>query len=298
MNRFKLACIGALSSVSLYGEHFLTFIMPCYNSERTVIESLDSIYNQKNLRVSFEVICCDDGSTDSTRTLLEEYAQQHPSLKVLVHNSNQGGAEARNTCVYNSRGDIIFCLDSDNVLEPDSVQALIDLMDETGCEGASFAEIWFFYDMPNGEKNRSSTWIYHAPNNRSVLKDLVTVFHVPASSGNYLYTRESFDRAGGYLTTPDAGGAFDAWTFGFRQAATGTVIAVLPGSHYLHRIWRDRDSYYCREQKNGNNGRNGFAVLREFMDFFDEQTQKLLMNNPDPRSFFDIVNNHLIRLAQ
>lgn len=299
MNKLKIMIVViALNGSICFGEHFLSFIMPCYNCETTVVESLDSIYNQKNLKVPFEVICCDDGSTDSTRSILTEYASKHTNMRVCVHDQNRGGAEARNTCVKNSCGDIIFCLDSDNILEPDTVQDLIELMDETGCDGASFAEIWFFYDGPQGKKERSNTWVYHAPNNRSVLKDLVTVFHVPASSGNYLYTRKSFDRAGGYLTTSDAGGAFDAWTFGFRQAATGTVIAVLPGTHYLHRVWREKQSYYCREQENGNNGRNGFAALREFIDLFDESTKRLLMSNPDPKLFFDIVNHGFIRLAK
>ena len=278
-------------------EHFLSFIMPCYNCASTVVESLDSIHAQKNLKVPCEIICCNDGSTDSTAIILENYAQTHPLVRVIHHKNNRGGAEARNTCVRDSQGDLIFCLDSDNILEPNTVQSLVELLDESGCDGAAFGEIWFFHDAPNGKKIRANTWIYDTPNNRCTLADMVRTFYVPASSGNYLYTRKSFEHAGGYLTTADAGGAFDAWTFGFRQAAMGSIIAILPKTHYLHRVWANGKSYYSQEERKGNNGRNGYAVLKEFMYLYHPATQKFLASNPLPQTFYDSVNKGLIRIA-
>src|SRR5690242_7070809 len=84
---------------TLRADHFLTFIMPCYNCADTVVESLNSIYAQKNLAIPFEVICTDDASTDSTRTILLAYQKNHPSMHLLFHEKNKGGGAARNTCV-------------------------------------------------------------------------------------------------------------------------------------------------------------------------------------------------------
>ena len=80
----KLTCLFLIFlSLSIRAQHFLTFIMPCYNCAKTVCESLDSIYAQTNLNVEFEVICTDDGSRDNTRTVLSDYQKNHPNMHVF-----------------------------------------------------------------------------------------------------------------------------------------------------------------------------------------------------------------------
>ena len=86
----------------------------------------------------------------------------------FLHEINQGGGAARNTCVKNSHGDIIFCLDSDNVLVPNSVHDLICLLDASACEGACFEKLYFFA----GNFKHQNTWTYKAPNN------ICDVYHV------------------------------------------------------------------------------------------------------------------------
>ena len=62
-------------------EHFLSFIMPCFNCSKTMKESIDSIYEQ-NIMIPFEVVCTDDASTDNTVEILRVYEEKYDNFYV------------------------------------------------------------------------------------------------------------------------------------------------------------------------------------------------------------------------
>ncbi len=229
--------------------HFLSFIMPCYNCEKTVEESIESIFRQ-NLKVPFELICTDDGSIDHTYELLLKIKEEHPEMKVLQHRENQGGGPARNTCVKNSQGDLIFCLDSDNLLaNPNDIQDLIDFLDEEKVDAACFAILQFF----EGNLKLTNSWEFSAPEGRYTASDIVKTCNHPCASGNYLFTRKSFDAVGGYSHLY----VLDTFYFGLEQACHGFPIAYLKDHCYLHRV--SPNGYYAR-------GKKADVLDREFID--------------------------------
>jgi len=264
--------------------HFLSFIIPCYNCADTVGEAIESIY-QQNLDIPFEVVCTDDGSEDSTREVLSYYQNKHSNLNVHHHDQNRGGAVARNTCVANSRGDLIFCLDSDNILVLDLVSNLIKLLDDIGCDGASFAELRYF-EGTKGNYKHTHSWFFEAPDGFCDINHIMSTTKTPAASGNYLYTRKSYDRAAGY---PEGRGAMDSWGFGFRQHATGMKIAILPGSFYWHRL--SGESYWTREEKKGTNNKNAAEIVREFPELFTDETNSFLASPDCEKDFFTHIEN-------
>jgi len=270
---------GTVWWVQKPSENFLTYIIPCYNCADTVSEAIESIY-QQNLDIPFEVICTDDCSDDSTRQVLSCYQKKYSNLHVYYHDKNMDGAITRNTCVKNSKGDLIFCLDSDNILAPDSVGKLIKLLDDTGCDGASFAELRYF-EGPKGSYRHTHSWFFETPNDICDIDHILSTERTPAACGNYLYTRKSYDRAGGY---PQGRGAMDSWGFGFRQHATGAKIAILAGSFYWHRL--SADSYWTREQKKGTNGKNAASIVREFPELFTDETNRFLTTADCEKDFF------------
>jgi glycosyltransferase involved in cell wall biosynthesis len=257
-------------------QHFLSFIIPCYNCASTVEESIASIYKQ-NMTIPFEVICTDDGSKDTTAQILAACEQRHPELHVFTHEVNKGGAAARNTCVEHTQGDLIFCLDSDNVLPPDLIMRLVERLDSSGCDGAAVEELRYF----NGNFNYSHSWHYKAPQNIVTLHHIMSTHITPACSGNYLYTRESFDRAGGYNAQNRS--AMDTWIFGLRQLATGSRIAILPNSFYWHRL--SPNSYWHREARNNSNA--AYEALEEFSAILTDESKNFLITvNPQAKDFF------------
>ena len=268
-------------------EHFLSFIIPCYNSVDTIDEAIDSIYIQK-LDIPFEVLCYDDGSVDRTYERLKEYEQKYSNIRIFRNEQNLGGAAARNTLVNNSSGDLIFCLDSDNILAPGSINNLIKCLDESNCEAASFAELKYF---TNSIHNVSDTWVFEAPNNICDLNHIINNIKTPAASGNYLYTRRSYYKAGGY---PIMSGAMDAWGFGFRQHASGSKIAILPNSFYWHRI--SENGYWMRENRAHNNDKNATKIVREYIYLFDKGTQKWLQSSDAEENFFESISKGKLKI--
>ena len=93
----------------------VSIVIPVCNVERYLRECLDSVVNQtlKDL----EIICVDDGSTDGSVGILEEYARGDGRFRI-VRRPNQGAAEARNRGLEIARGDYVVFLDSDDFFEP------------------------------------------------------------------------------------------------------------------------------------------------------------------------------------
>ncbi|MCL4360895.1 glycosyltransferase [Candidatus Dependentiae bacterium] len=269
-----------LLSESLVSEHFISFIIPCYNCEKTVKGTVESIYNQK-ISYPFEVVCTDDCSTDGTLKLLKSFEEKYDNFRVIMHEQNQGGGPASNTCIKHSQGDLLFRLDSDNMLAENTINRLVELLDNTGCDGASVEELRFF----TGDKIKHNSWFYKAKNN------VCDIFHVletvvdPVHSGNYLFTKESYLKAGGYCNWHSAA---DTFCFGFKQYATGSRIAILPDSFYWHLY--NPNGYWCREQEKGTNDIKDLETFCEFEEIFTKETRQLLHNlKRDPRQFFSYL---------
>lgn len=98
-----------------------SIIIPAYNAEAYLSRCLNSIFLQKF--ENYEVVVINDGSTDGTVVLLEEYASKHPNLQVLTQ-SNQGMATARNRGLEVAQGDYVLFVDSDDQINKDALKTL------------------------------------------------------------------------------------------------------------------------------------------------------------------------------
>lgn len=99
----------------------LSIIIPAYNVEVFLPQCLDSIFSQEY--ADYEVLCIDDGSTDRTPRLLQEYAAAHPNLRVLSQH-NQGMSTARNLGLKKAEGEYVLFVDSDDWLCEGSLSKL------------------------------------------------------------------------------------------------------------------------------------------------------------------------------
>lgn len=97
---------------------FVSVIVPVYNAEKYLRECLDSVVNQ-TLR-DIEIICVDDGSTDSSPAVLAEYAARDSRVRVLTQ-ENAGVGPARNAGIRAARGEFVAFLDPDDLLPDASV---------------------------------------------------------------------------------------------------------------------------------------------------------------------------------
>lgn len=102
----------------------LSIIIPIYNVEKYIDKLFDSIYTQKVNDSDFEVIVVDDGTPDQSIQRILPYAAIHNNLKI-IHQENQGLSVARNTGLAHAKGLYIWFVDSDDSLEPGSIDKIL-----------------------------------------------------------------------------------------------------------------------------------------------------------------------------
>lgn len=115
----------------------ISIIIPVYNVEKYLSRCLDSIFSQR-FSGTFEVIAVDDGSTDSSLEILNQYAQNENRLQVIVHSENKKLSVARRTGMDASTGDYIMHMDSDDWILPDTLEILYTKCKETDADVVVF----------------------------------------------------------------------------------------------------------------------------------------------------------------
>ena len=93
----------------------VSVIIPVYNTEKYLSACIDSVLRQEN--VSIEIILVDDGSTDSSADICDEYAKDQDNIKT-IHIKNSGPATAKNEGLKIAQGNYIALTDSDDKMEP------------------------------------------------------------------------------------------------------------------------------------------------------------------------------------
>lgn len=103
----------------------VSVIIPVYNAERYCSDTISSVLNQtyKN----FEIIIVDDGSTDNSLKIIEDFANHESRIKV-IHTENYGVSHARNVGLSYASGEWIHFIDSDDYIEPNMMQEMYNII--------------------------------------------------------------------------------------------------------------------------------------------------------------------------
>lgn len=106
----------------------VSVVMPVYNRETFVGEAIESVLNQTYPH--FEFIIVDDGSTDNTPVILQEYADKDSRIRIITHDKNCGIGCARNTAQQNAKGKYLSIMDSDDVMVASRLYRQVKAMEE------------------------------------------------------------------------------------------------------------------------------------------------------------------------
>lgn len=112
-------------------DYKLSVIIPAYNGEKFLAETLDCVLNQ-TLK-SVQIVIVNDGSTDSTADIIAEYAKKHSNI-LPINQPNSGVSAARNNGIRNASGEYLLFLDSDDFFTADSFELMCDKLDKTGAD--------------------------------------------------------------------------------------------------------------------------------------------------------------------
>ncbi|WP_312317554.1 poly-beta-1,6-N-acetyl-D-glucosamine synthase [Atlantibacter hermannii] len=119
---------------ALEGDPLVSVIIPCYNEEKNVIETIESVLNQSYTNI--EVIAVNDGSSDDTGRVLNQLSELHSRLRVIHLAENQGKAVALKTGTAAAKSEWLVCIDGDAILDTHAVAFLVAPMLENARVGA------------------------------------------------------------------------------------------------------------------------------------------------------------------
>lgn len=114
----------------------ITVCVPVYNVVRYLRECLDSIFSQDY--ANFDVIIVDDGSSDGSGAICDEYVARYPQQASVIHKDNGGLLLARRDGFARAAGDYVMCVDSDDALVPEALSAVAAAVAEVGADVVRF----------------------------------------------------------------------------------------------------------------------------------------------------------------
>ena len=110
----------------------LNIIVPVYNVEKYLEECVDSLLNQT--LSDLEIFLVDDGSTDRSGAIADRYAREYPDKVHTLHLNNGGQGRARNAALPMASGDYVGFVDSDDWIERDMYEKMLDRAEKTGAD--------------------------------------------------------------------------------------------------------------------------------------------------------------------
>lgn len=165
----------------------ISIIVPCYNSARYLGVCLESLKAQKG--PSLEMIFIDDGSSDETGSMLDEFACGEPAAKVF-HIPNGGVSAARNLGLDHATGRYIAFVDADDALEERAMALLFDEAQRSGAQIVSANHTLF--DVEKGERIPVEIPPVAQQPDR-IAKEIIHMHRIYNNIWNKLYERSLFD---------------------------------------------------------------------------------------------------------
>ncbi len=224
----------------------VSVVVPVYNAERFVRESLDSILAQRFSE--FEVIVMDDASTDGTPEILSEYEARDHRLRVHRQNLNKGIFANLNDGIALARGELIAFFHADDVYHPDLLSRETDYLRNHREVGAVFC-LDRFIDEDGREFGRvelppdiRATPVLDHP---TVLNGILRHQNVFIRGETSLVRRQVYERVGPYDPSFDLRADLDMWL----RIASAYPMAVLPDYLVWYRAGHDNSSArYARQR--------------------------------------------------
>ena len=173
-----------------------TIVIPVYNVEAYIVDCLDSIALQEYK--DMEVICVDDGSTDSSLALMQKWQQVHPDIMLrILEQANKRQAAARNRAFDVAQGEYIIMLDSDDVMKPDFLKMLSEHIDRTHAELIAYnVENWYPEDNDRHEYDKVYSHPHYCEfdNGKDFLEYYVALKHWGPTGMFFIFKRSIIEK--------------------------------------------------------------------------------------------------------
>jgi len=126
LSYLRVKLLTRISEISPEYRDKVSIIMPVYNSEKYLEETINSVLGQSYS--NFELIIVDDGSTDNSLNIAREFAKKDKRVTVVALKKNQGFAVARNEGSKRALGEFVTGMDSDDIMLPNAIKARVEFL--------------------------------------------------------------------------------------------------------------------------------------------------------------------------
>jgi glycosyltransferase involved in cell wall biosynthesis len=224
-------------------QSLISVIMPAFNSEKFISESIDSVLAQTY--PLWELIVIDDGSTDSTAEIVKHYAQKDNRIK-YYYQTNQRQGRARNNGISKSQGEWIAFLDHDDLWIPEKLEKQLDCAIRQQVD-LVFSNVYISRSPYNSldDTHITSTGIFHG---NDALKTFLAGNRIPILST--LVRKSAVQNCGGFEEHPSIQNA-DDYLLWLNMLANNYSFFGMPDRLAIYRLHTAQASGtdpYCHEQ--------------------------------------------------
>ncbi len=210
-------------------QKLVSVIIGAYNCEKYISQTIESVRNQTYKNI--EIIIINDGSTDTTLQIAEQYAAQ--DSRIVVHSQvNKGVSAARNAGFALAKGEYFCVFDADDIMLPTKIQSQVEFLESNPSADFVYSKVYYFIDGAYDIYRHSLTTVSGA----RVYKKLL-------QKGNFIYTgtvffkRSVFDAYGGFDENLRSAEEYDYW-----------LSLAVHGVVFLHQ---DEYLTLCRSRQDG-----------------------------------------------
>jgi glycosyltransferase involved in cell wall biosynthesis len=196
----------------------VTVLMPAFNRESLVGESIASVLS--NDFTDLELLVVDDGSTDGTAAVLNDWAQRDSRVVVIHSPENRGIPAALNLGLAHARGTYIARLDSDDLMlhgRLHAQSAILDARPEVVLASCA-------YEIIDSEGRHIATWWSDQPH--EVIAFLLHFYNIVGGGGQVMFRRDEVLALGGYDVRYPSSEDYDLWVRLLRTGRIETVPAI------------------------------------------------------------------------
>lgn len=227
----------------------VSVVIPNLNGEKTLGDQLEALAAQ-TYQGDWEVVIADNGSTDRSVDVAQQWSDRVPALRVVDASKHRGRNAARNLGASVARGDRLLFCDNDDIVSPQWLEAMVDALGDHDLVGG-----WIEQETLN---EGTSGWRPAAPRDRL---PIALGFLPFAPSGNCGVRAPVFRALGGWSEDYEGGGEDEH--FSFRASLAGYRLGFAPDAviHYRHRA---ESGAFARQQYAF--GREEARLYRDFRD--------------------------------
>lgn len=260
----------------------VSIVVPIYNVEKYLRQCLDSIANQTLKEI--EVICVNDGSTDTSPAIIQEYVKKDSRFK-CIDKPNTGYGNSMNRGFDLACGEYIGIVESDDYADPDMFESLYNQAHKNDLDAIK-SGYYLYYSKPK-EKNIKQVIVSPALDRKTICPredfsakmEMVEFYNIKPTIWSAIYKRD-FIRENGIRFNETPGASYQDASFNFKVWACANR-AQLVSNAYLH---------YRQDNENSSVNSKGkvFCVCDEY-----EEMERFLLERPIHRGKLECIKNRI-----